>query len=120
LRRVAPVGGNVVGKLAGASEEDDPVLVTAHYDGVGDEPGMRLPGAADNASGVAAMLAAAGALVGAGQPQRPIWFAALDGEEVNALGSAAHARALAERGIRPVVLNIDMAAGSAASASVEL
>ncbi|MEV3987027.1 M28 family peptidase [Nonomuraea sp. NPDC049758] len=34
------------------------VLLAAHYDGVADDPGMRLPAAADNAAGVAAVLEA--------------------------------------------------------------
>ena len=32
------------------------LLLTAHYDGVGDHPGLRQPGAADNGSGVAVVL----------------------------------------------------------------
>src|ERR1051326_3720146 len=35
------------------------VLLTAHFDGVGDDPSARFPAACDNASGVAAVVEAA-------------------------------------------------------------
>jgi Iap family predicted aminopeptidase len=48
---------NVLGLLRGASE-DFTLALTAHYDHVGDDPsGVRFPGALDNASGVATILA---------------------------------------------------------------
>lgn len=50
---------NVLGLLPGA-QPDRTVVLAAHYDHVGDDPGgVRFPGAEDNASGVAAVLAAA-------------------------------------------------------------
>lgn len=49
---------NVLGFLRGAS--DFTLALTAHYDHLGDDPdGVRFPGAFDNASGVASILAAA-------------------------------------------------------------
>jgi Zn-dependent M28 family amino/carboxypeptidase len=83
---------NVLGRLAGA----DPVrarellVVSAHHDHLG----IRAPkggdaiynGALDNASGVAAMLTAAEALLAA-HPKRSILFAALAAEESGLLGS---------------------------------
>jgi hypothetical protein len=50
---------NVLGLLRGEPDEFN-LALTAHYDHVGDDPGgVRFPGAFDNASGVATMLAVA-------------------------------------------------------------
>lgn len=56
-------------------------LIGAHYDSV---PGT--PGADDNASAVAVMLAAAGAVARA-DPEAPVWFVAFNGEEDGFLGA---------------------------------
>lgn len=59
LQRETLVCNNVLGLRRGASD-DFTLALTAHYDHVGDDPeGARFPGAFDNASGVAAILAAA-------------------------------------------------------------
>ena len=72
--------GNVVAMPRGA--EDRPlILVGAHYDSV---PGT--PGADDNASGIAAMLACARALAHL-DPALPVGFVAWNGEEDGLLGS---------------------------------
>lgn len=72
--------GNVVAMPRGA--EDSPlILVGAHYDSV---PGT--PGADDNASGIAAMLACARALARL-EPALPVGFVAWNGEEDGLLGS---------------------------------
>ena len=113
LRRLRPTGAHVVARIDGTDTalRREPVLVAAHYDGVGDDPGgLRLPGASDNASGVAVVLEVARVLAAARPPRRPIVVAALDGEEVDALGSKEYAEALARSGERPDVLNLDMAA----------
>jgi Zn-dependent M28 family amino/carboxypeptidase len=74
--------GNVVAMPRGA--EDSPlILVGAHYDSV---PGT--PGADDNASGIAAMLACARALARL-DPALPVGFVAWNGEEDGLLGSVA-------------------------------
>jgi aminopeptidase YwaD len=83
IRRIEVTGTNVHASWPGAVQ----VLLTAHYDGVGDLPGLRQPGAADNASGVAVVLESARVLAGV----LPVEVALLDGEEVGALGSAHHA-----------------------------
>jgi len=79
------------------------VLLTAHYDGVGDLPGLRQPAASDNASGVAVVLEAARVLA----PVLPdgLAVALLDAEEIGALGSARHAGQVREA--RPSVVNVD-------------
>jgi aminopeptidase YwaD len=114
LRRTLASGKHILGRIAGAdlALSAAPLLVGAHYDGVGDDPGgARIPGAADNAAGVAVVLEVARVLLRAPTPpQRPIILAAFDGEEVNALGSQVYARALKGLGLAPLVINLDGAA----------
>lgn len=109
-------GRNVVGLLPGADPRlaGEAIVVGAHYDhlGHGDEGGAldgpRLhPGADDNASGIAALLAAAATLAGGGaRPRRSILFVAFTGEEKGWAGS----QVFASRPPRTVVamLNLDM------------
>lgn len=66
------------------------IIVGAHYDSV---PGC--PGADDNASAVAALLACAKALA-AYAPARPVWFASFNREEDGMLGSADFVKELVE------------------------
>ncbi|MDC3959643.1 M20/M25/M40 family metallo-hydrolase [Polyangium jinanense] len=73
---------NVVAMPRGAVDRPL-VLVGAHYDSVPDTPG-----ADDNASGIAAMLACARALASLGTPL-PVGFVAWNGEEDGLLGSIA-------------------------------
>ncbi|GIM91978.1 M28 family metallopeptidase [Paractinoplanes toevensis] len=80
------------------------ILLTAHYDGVGDLPGLRQPSASDNATGVAVVLEAARILA----PVLPGFAVTLlDAEEVGALGSAHDARQLRTGGVTPQVINVD-------------
>lgn len=83
------------------------VLLTAHFDGVGDDPETRFPAACDNASGVAAVVEAARTLHAVLPPETGLSVALLDAEEAGALGSAHHAPR-----VRPgtYVLNLDGAA----------
>lgn len=109
-------GRNVIGLLRGSDPklEGEAVLVGAHYDhlGWGEEggalDGRRIhPGADDNASGTAAMMAASAMLAGAtARPRRSILFVAFTGEEKGWAGS----RAVAARAPKTVVamLNLDM------------
>jgi aminopeptidase YwaD len=114
IKRLFASGAHVLGRIAGADPAFDntPLLVGAHYDGVGDDPGgARIPGAADNAAGVAVVLELARTLICApALPRRPIILAAFDGEEVNALGSQVYAHDLKKQGLRPLVINLDGAA----------
>jgi hypothetical protein len=73
------------------------VVVGAHHDHLGfggetslapDRTGEVHPGADDNASGVAAMLAVARALRAGSPPRRTVLFAAFAAEEIGLLGSA--------------------------------
>lgn len=120
LQRSSATGTNVLAELPGSPGEA-PLLLTAHYDGVGDDPGRRFPAAGDNASGVAVLVETARVLAEASRSwPRPIHLALLDGEEIGAQGSRAHARVLRQNGIRPLVLNIDMVGRFNKAISVEL
>ena len=118
IRPTHPLGGHVLGVLPGSDPTlaTAPLIVSAHYDGVGDdgpagEGGDRLPCATDNAAGVAVILELARLLASSPQrPQRSIIFAALDAEEVNAVGSRFYATALRAQGVTPLVVNLDGAA----------
>ncbi|MBB6033616.1 M28 family metallopeptidase [Phytomonospora endophytica] len=89
------------------------VLLTAHFDGVGDDPGYRFPAACDNASGVAAIVEAARLLHAGLPPGVGLSVALLDAEEAGAHGSAHHAPQVTPG---TYVVNLDGAAqlGSAA------
>lgn len=114
LRSAQASGSHVLGQLTGTDIrlKDAPLIVGAHFDGVGDDvSSLRLPGASDNAAGVAVVLEMARVLGTAKlKPRRPIIFVAFDGEEINALGSQAYAQALKAEGKTPIVINLDGAA----------
>jgi Zn-dependent M28 family amino/carboxypeptidase len=96
------------------------VLLTAHYDGVGDDPQQRFPAAADNASGVAVVLEAARRLAGTLPAGTGLAVALLDAEEAGALGSAHHVAHLAgEFAVGTTVLNVDGAAHLDGAAAIE-
>ena len=75
---------NVVGILAGGDPalKDQVVVVGAHLDHVGAQAGLLFPGANDNASGSAAVLAMAQALARGGvRPKRTVVFVLISSEE---------------------------------------
>ena len=103
---------NVVGRVAGRDPSVPIVVVTAHYDHFGIRRSVLYPGADDNASGVAALLAAARHFV-ANAPRRTFVFAALDAEEAGLHGARALVRSnLLPRGRVALNINIDMASRS--------
>jgi Zn-dependent M28 family amino/carboxypeptidase len=114
VRRVE--SDNVVGLLPGTDPalRNEPVVFTAHYDHKGVGPAVNgdsiYNGAEDNASGVAAVLAAAEALARGGQrSRRPILFIATAAEESGLLGSEAYAaRPLFPLARTAAVLNLDV------------
>ena len=114
VRRVA--SENVVGLLPGTDTavRNEPVVFTAHWDHKGIGPAVGgdsiYNGAEDNASGVAAVLAAADALSRSAQrTRRPILFIATTAEESGLLGSEAYvARPLFPLGRTAAVINIDV------------
>ncbi|HTJ32262.1 MAG TPA: M28 family peptidase [Dactylosporangium sp.] len=118
IRRIDVRAANVHGRWRAPSGGPD-LLLTAHYDGVGDHPGLRQPAAADNASGVAVVLEAATVLAEALPGDVGLAVALLDGEEAGALGSAHHAGRLRAAGAAPIVINVDGAGHLHEAAAVE-
>ena len=82
-----PEATNLMGSLTGSDEPERFTTVTAHYDHLGVRNGQIYPGADDDASGVAAMLAAADYFAHH-RSRRSILFIAFDGEEEGLRGSA--------------------------------
>ncbi|MGW9193571.1 M28 family metallopeptidase [Micromonospora chersina] len=119
LRRDDVTGANIHACLRQPVPAGADLLLTAHYDGVGDHPGLRLPGASDNATGVAVVLEAARLLATALPAGAGLSVALLDGEEVGALGSAHHASHLRAAGAAPLVINVDGAGRLEGAAVVE-
>lgn len=82
---------NVLGLLPGSDPDwsQEVVILGAHYDHVGDDPGGLLyPGANDDASGVAVLLEIARLWHEAGyRPKRSVLFAAWGAQELGMLGS---------------------------------
>ena len=112
-------GRNVIGALPGADpvQADEWVVIGAHYDHLGEGgPGSLTPGtqavhngADDNASGVAAMMAAAERLAAGPRPARSVLFIAFTGEESGLLGSAHFAaRPSIAPGRMVAMINLDM------------
>lgn len=88
-------GANVIATLAptdAANASSPAILVGAHFDSV-----AAGPGAADNATGVAIVLASARFLAAVPR-SRPIIFALFDQEELGLIGSRAYASSLAAAG----------------------
>ena len=84
--RAFPDAANLAAMLPGRGDPTTFVLVTAHYDHLGMPGGRIHPGADDNASGVAAMLAMARWFV-ANPPRRSLVFVAFDAEEEGLKGA---------------------------------
>jgi hypothetical protein len=85
-------GENIVGVLPGSDTNlaREFVIVSAHYDHLGKKGGSLYPGAADNASGVAALLETAKELsLFEDRPKRSVAFVAFDSEELMLFGSFA-------------------------------
>ncbi|MBO4768535.1 MAG: M28 family peptidase [Bacteroidales bacterium] len=82
---------NVVGLIPASRPSDEYIIVTAHYDHLGEIKGTIYNGADDNASGVAAMLGLAemySKMKADGRgPLKNIIFVAFDGKELNLAGS---------------------------------
>ncbi|MCL4228899.1 MAG: M20/M25/M40 family metallo-hydrolase [Myxococcales bacterium] len=101
---------NVVGIVRGSDPRAPHVVVGAHYDHLGVIGGRVHPGADDNASGTAALVAIGAALARDGQrPRRTVVLVAFGAEEDGLHGSAHYAdhprRPLAEAAL---MINLDM------------
>jgi Zn-dependent M28 family amino/carboxypeptidase len=103
-----PSAANYVGYIAGSARPERFIVVSAHYDHLGLKDGKLYPGADDNASGVAAMLAIA-AWFKDHPPRHTIVFAAFDGEELGLQGARAFLAALPfPKAQLALNLNLDM------------
>ena len=103
---------NVLAWLPGSdpARSDEYLLIAAHYDHLGRSGDTVYPGADDNASGVAGLLAIARALAnGPNKPRRSVLFAAFDGEEQALSGAETFARQ-PSRTLQQLVamINLDM------------
>ena len=99
---------NYIGYLPGSQKPERFIVISAHYDHLGQRDGKLYPGADDNASGVGAMLAMA-AWFKAHPPLHTIVFAAFDGEEQGLRGAKAFTAALPfPREQLAINLNLDM------------
>ncbi len=91
-------GTNVIARLEGSENPDVIWVFSAHYDSTSEQREVLAPGADDNASGVATVLAAARILsrhaFGAS-----IWFVATGAEEQGSLGSAHLAQRMGDEGL---------------------
>jgi len=84
------LGRNIIGVLPGRDVRlrQEAVVVGAHYDHLGERAEQTLFGANDNAAGVGALLAVAGAFARLPTPAaRTVVFVAFDAEEIGRLGS---------------------------------
>lgn len=96
VKRETVVSKNVVGLLPGTTHPDQTMMFTAHWDHLGignpDETGDRIfNGAADNASGVAALLELARLFGSAPKTARSVVLLAVTAEEKGLLGSEYYA-----------------------------
>ncbi|MBN1634308.1 MAG: M20/M25/M40 family metallo-hydrolase [Ignavibacteria bacterium] len=99
---------NVIAKKTGTKYPNQKYLITAHYDDWSTNSTDTVPGADDNASGVAAVLEAARLLANL-NPEYTIEFIAFDEEEIGLYGSKGYADSSYARGDSILgVLNMDM------------
>ena len=105
-----PDAANLIGYLRGSAAPQRYLVVSAHYDHLGVRNGRLYPGADDNASGVAALLAVA-AYFKAHPPRHSVIFAAFDAEELGLHGARAFLAAPpVPRAQLAANLNLDMLA----------
>lgn len=103
-----PFAANLVGYIKGSVEPGRIMVVSAHYDHLGERNGVIYPGADDNASGVGAMLAIA-AYFKQHPPVNTSVFVAFDAEELGLKGAEAFVAALPfPREKLAMNLNLDM------------
>jgi hypothetical protein len=100
-------GKNIYFRVEGHEAPSRRVVICAHYDAISETPYVCAPGADDNATGVAGVLASARALHGA-RLSRTVEFVLFDAEEVGLRGSRHFAGNLEEGVIYDGVINLDM------------
>ena len=99
---------NLVGIVKGSKHPERYIVLSAHYDHLGHHRGKLHPGADDNASGVAVVLAAA-RWFSANRPDHSIVIALFDGEEMGLEGAKHFVRTMPlQKGRIIANLNFDM------------
>jgi len=107
-------GANLIGSIKGNGDTGQAMVVTAHYDHLGERDGEIYNGADDNASGVAVALAIAEFFM-ARPPENDIYIVLLDAEEDGLGGALAFvADPPLPREDIAINLNLDMVSKSAA------
>lgn len=108
FKTVYPEAANVGAIIRGTGQPERFIALTAHYDGLGIRDGQVYPGADDNASGVAVMLAV-GRMLAAQPLQHSVLLLAFDGEELGLQGSTHFvANPAVDLALMDVVINLDM------------
>ncbi len=99
---------NVIATQTGTVYPDSIFVVCAHYDAISESPNTNTPGADDNASGTAAVLACA-RLFAPLESAYTIEYALFAGEEVGLYGSDAYVAAMIAAGADIIgAMNVDM------------
>lgn len=100
---------NVVGVIKGTSSKLAPLVLTAHFDHLGEDSFKNTYyGALDNASGTSFLLELQRSLCTYGRPKRDIIFVALNAEEFGLLGSKNFAKDNLDKIKDSEVINFDM------------
>lgn len=109
---------NVVGRIKGTQRSDSTLYITAHYDHLGAMGKVFIPGANDNAAGVAMLLHLAEKIKA--QPLNyDVVFIAFGGEEVGLLGSKFYSNSpLTELSKIKMLINLDLVATGSQGATV--
>ncbi len=85
------ISENVIGMIKGSEKPDEYIIITAHFDHLGQKDDKVFNGADDNASGTAAVIEIAEAFIEAANdgfyPKRSVIFMPVSGEEKGLLGS---------------------------------
>jgi len=107
---------NIIGVIKGSSNSLPPLIISAHFDHVGEDAlGNYYGGALDNASGTSVMLELCKNISSLPQPKMDIIFIGFNGEEFGLLGS----KEFVKRNIHHIqnskVINLDMIGANDAS-----
>lgn len=109
---------NVVGKIKGTGKGDSTLYITAHYDHLGAMGKVFIPGANDNAAGVAMLLHLA-EKIKAYPLDHDVIFIAFGGEEAGLLGSRFYSEnALTDLKKIKMLINLDLVATGSEGATV--